>query len=252
MAFGLLAEAVAEFAKRPLVQKALIKPSSPEAVLSFFTGLDCYSKKDAEKLRIGSYIQEMSQFWYSGGPLYDELCQPFKPVIQNITKEYFRVDPIWQSSVDGKVSQLILADQLARNIFRGSDEAFAYDHIALDTARFLVQSQNLKEEKMSTEPLIGEFFPSYWTFVATSLMHSECIEDHDTSLRVLDHAKNLCADQLQWWEDQTRFELDHKKVIEQFGRYPHRNKIHGRLSTAEEETWLADLDNLPLWAKSQM
>ena len=37
-----------------------------------------------------------------------------------------------------------------------------------------------------------------------------------------------------------------------FGRYPHRNKLLGRTNTEEEEEYLKDYDNLPVWAKSQM
>jgi len=41
-------------------------------------------------------------------------------------------------------------------------------------------------------------------------------------------------------------------VVEKFGRYSHRNIIKGRASTQEEKAWLADVDNLPEWAKSQL
>jgi len=42
------------------------------------------------------------------------------------------------------------------------------------------------------------------------------------------------------------------KVIDRFGRYPHRNALLGRKNTPEEEAWLADVDNLPSWALSQV
>ena len=46
--------------------------------------------------------------------------------------------------------------------------------------------------------------------------------------------------------------VEHSEVVERFGRYPHRNAQLGRESTAEEKAWLADVDNLPSWAKSQL
>ena len=44
--------------------------------------------------------------------------------------------------------------------------------------------------------------------------------------------------------------LQHRDVIERFGRYPHRNAALGRESTEEEKAWLAS-DDVPGWAKSQ-
>jgi uncharacterized protein (DUF924 family) len=37
-----------------------------------------------------------------------------------------------------------------------------------------------------------------------------------------------------------------------FGRYPHRNGALGRENTPDEAVWLADVENLPDWARSQM
>ena len=44
----------------------------------------------------------------------------------------------------------------------------------------------------------------------------------------------------------------HTDVVERFGRYPHRNRAMGREDTAEEAEWLADWENLPGWARSQL
>jgi uncharacterized protein (DUF924 family) len=42
-------------------------------------------------------------------------------------------------------------------------------------------------------------------------------------------------------EDTLRFELRHQAIIERFGRYPHRNAVLGRSSTAEELAFLNEL-----------
>ena len=39
-------------------------------------------------------------------------------------------------------------------------------------------------------------------------------------------------------EENYRYELRHKAIIDRFDRYPHRNKILGRLSSAEEIEFL--------------
>ena len=183
----------------------------------------------------------------SKGPEYDKLCQPFCPVIRDVGNKKLP-DEYWNTCVEGKVSQLILCDQLSRNVFRGTDEAFAYDDCALDIARNLANCNILGCEESSLE---GEFYPPFATFVATALMHSECLDDHKLSLEVLDWASKECPQLKEWWETSRQYELDHKKVIEEFGRYPHRNKKKGRKSTEKELAWLANEDELPQWAKSQ-
>ena len=44
----------------------------------------------------------------------------------------------------------------------------------------------------------------------------------------------------------------HRQVLEKFGRYPQRNLEFGRINTAEEEIWLADKENLPIWAGGKL
>ena len=44
----------------------------------------------------------------------------------------------------------------------------------------------------------------------------------------------------------------HRQVLEKFGRYPQRNKEFGRESTAQEKAWLADKDQLPIWAGGKL
>lgn len=189
----------------------------------------------------------MQEFWFVGGPGYDKLCKPFCPVIRDIHNKKLP-DEYWNTCVDGKVSQLILCDQLSRNVFRGTDEAFAYDDCALTIARNLAHCYILKCDEGSLE---GEFYPPLATFVVTALMHSECLEDHELCLQVIDWASKECPQLKGWWENTRQYELDHKKVIDEFGRYPYRNKKKGRESTEQELAWLANEDELPKWAKSQ-
>lgn len=252
MAFGLTPAAIAEFAARPFVARSLANPSSPASVLSFFLGIDFESPSAPTKLQEGAFLLEegdMTKFWFAGGPEYDKLCQAFKPVLQDgIGKKSLPKDP-WDVTVDGQMAQLVLCDQLSRNIFRGSDDAFAYDDVSLGIARNLVDSKITSQ----TGDLQGEFYPPYATLIVTALMHSEELADHQQSLEVLKWARHSTQSALdQWWDNQLVFELDHKRVIDQFGRYPHRNAKKGRESTPEEEAWLANVDELPGWAKSQM
>jgi uncharacterized protein (DUF924 family) len=200
-------------------------------------------------LKEGHFIDDMQNFWFGGHEEYDKLCQLFAPVIRDCGTKLLPDEP-WNTSVDGKISQIILCDQLSRNCFRGTDEAYAYDDTALDIARFLMATCILGTADENL--LEGEFYPPYATFVVMAMMHSESLEDHEKSLEVLDWAASKSNSSLEsWWKNQKAFELDHKKVLDQFGRYPHRNKKKGRESTKEELAWLANEQGLPGWAKSQ-
>ena len=84
-----------------------------------------------------------------------------------------------------------------------------------------------------------------------ALMHSESLRDHETCIELLERAKEISPNLQEWWNYQQEFEMNHKNVIDRFGRYPHRNILMKRESSEEERIWLADTDNLPGWAKSQ-
>jgi uncharacterized protein (DUF924 family) len=70
-------------------------------------------------------------------------------------------------------------------------------------------------------------------------------------LEVADFSLAVAPDNLKsMFEFTKQVELEHKMVIDQFGRYPHRNEKLGRESTREELKWLS-MEDLPGWAKSQ-
>lgn len=248
---------VQEFASKPYIRRALQEPQQIKSVLSFFFGADYYATPSTTPSTVqdGSCIPIMSDLWYNGGPNYDELCQPFKEVVRKAGSCQLPKEE-WSASLEGRVAQMLLTDQLARNIFRNSNEAFAYEDVSLDLARQLARNvlavpqmhNNIDDEKIIivTPELHQEtMYPPYLTFTITALMHSESLSDHeDLCIPLLALAK-----QYNWWEFQMKFEEDHLKVIRQFNRYPHRNKLKGRESTPEEIKWLADTENLPGWAR---
>jgi Uncharacterized protein conserved in bacteria len=192
----------------------------------------------------------MQPFWFVGNEHFDTLCHSFSNVVRDAGKRELLskrqdleaptdgVSCGWDS-VNGKLSQLILCDQLARNCFRGTDEAFAYDHVALELAK------DLATIALSDD---SDFYGSYTFFLVLAFMHSEELEDHKMGLLVLEKAKVTCP--LVGWDQTEAYLLQHTKVIEKFGRYPHRNKKLNRNTTPQEEEWLRSPD-LPSWAKSQ-
>lgn len=124
----------------------------------------------------------------------------------------------WRSTVKGRLAEIIVLDQFSRNIHRGTGAAFAQDDLALSLAQELVDSGGDRE--LSTNEKAFAYMP---------FMHSESPEIHELALRLFSQ---------NGLEENFRFELLHKDIINQFGRYPHRNSALGRRSTPAEIEFL--------------
>ncbi|CAB9526874.1 Bacterial protein of unknown function (DUF924) [Seminavis robusta] len=156
---------------------------------------------------------------------------------------------------------MILCDQLARNIWRGTKEAYAYEAITKDISRelaiALVSSAPTIPEMPTLGPSVdgldhGEVYPPYLAFILVALMHSETIEDHDLCDELFQLAIETTQPHLHvYFEGEQKVAREHRVVLEAFGRYPYRNAVLGRKTTPEEAAWLAKKENMPDWAKSQ-
>ena len=126
----------------------------------------------------------------------------------------------WRATPEGRLAEIVLLDQLSRNMFRGSAKSFAQDPQALTLAQELVASGY--DQRLSLE---------YRRFAYMPYMHSESILIHGQAVSLFSQPgmQNTLA-----------FELRHKEIIERFGRYPHRNAILGRNSTEEELAFLKE------------
>ena len=255
---------VKEFATRPFVQRAVAQPMKVESVLTFFFGIDFGSQDHVIAMRQGVPFQDMNSLWYGGGPEYDKLCQAFRDTVRAAGKNEFpsstffnenkKESTLLLTQVDGIAARMILCDQLSRNIFRGTTEAFSYEEPALKACRQLTDVVLPAATSMegNKDRFSGEVYPPYLSFMVTALMHSEAKNDHNHAEELLQIAKEKYSYLNDTWSLQLPFLRDHTAVIDRFGRYPHRNKAKGRGNTPAEETWLADEANLPGWAKSQM
>lgn len=129
----------------------------------------------------------------------------------------------WRKTAHGRLAEVIVLDQFSRNMFRDSKQAFACDEVALNLAREAVR---LGEDQMlsTTEK----------AFLYMPYMHSESKKIHQEAVRLFSQPG---------LEEQLKYELMHKNIIDRFGRYPHRNKILGRVSTPEELEFLKGPDS---------
>ncbi len=126
----------------------------------------------------------------------------------------------WRSTPQGRLAEIIVLDQFSRNMFRDHSQAFAFDALALELAQEVVRVGD--DQKLSA---------TQRQFIYLPYMHSEDPRIHEKAL-VLFNQPGL--------EENLEYEHHHKKIIDRFGRYPHRNQILGRVSTPEEIEFLKE------------
>ncbi len=125
----------------------------------------------------------------------------------------------WREHPLDSLAEIIILDQFSRNIFRDQAEAFAFDTLAL------VLAQEAIRRKMD-----AEMDARHKAFLYMPFMHSEAKEIHEIAVYLFDQPG---------LENNYNYELKHKEIIDRFGRYPHRNELLGRESTAEELEFLS-------------
>ncbi len=168
----------------------------------------------------------VSKRWFMGGKPFDDLIRThFSGIIQQLLSE--PVDFEQQTAIQNLASIIVL-DQFTRNIFRGSDGAFSGDNKALNIAKYMVSSKQYLNLKLYQR-----------IFVYMPFEHSENNVDQRRCIRLFNEliqaAEGPFADKVNGF---ARYALEHADIIEQFGRFPHRNKILQRESTVEEIHYL--------------
>ena len=124
----------------------------------------------------------------------------------------------WRTDAPGRLAEIIVLDQFPRNIHRDTPLAFACDALALSLARDLVALR--LDLALPMERRAFAYMP---------YMHSEDLAAHAEALPLFSQAG---------LENNLNFLHRHTAIIERFGRYPHRNAVLGRDSTAEELAFL--------------
>jgi uncharacterized protein (DUF924 family) len=163
-------------------------------------------------------------FWRVAGP--DKWYVTDAAFDAEITSRFFDV---WQAGAEGRLVQweetpegalaLVLAlDQFPRNMFRGDTRAYASDELARSVAdRAIRRGFDLQVPQ------------SERSFFYLPFMHSENLAEQE---RCLDLARGYGDDEF------TKYAEQHAEIIRRFGRFPHRNAIAGRVSSAEEQAFL--------------
>lgn len=163
------------------------------------------------------FSEEMRAHWFNSTPEIDVTIRKQYENLWN-DAQLGKLNQ-WKNSPDGALALIILLDQFPLNMFRGQAKAFATEALSIEIAKHAIaQKFDLQIPQ------------SQLMFIYMPLMHSENINDQELSVKLFTQAG---------LEANIRFAEHHKNLVEKFGRFPHRNAILGRTSTAEELTYLA-------------
>lgn len=161
------------------------------------------------------------EMWFRKSEATDaEIAKRFAPLIERALRGELAA---WSAQPHSALAQIVLLDQFTRNTFRDTSRAFAGDSRALAAASAMV---GLRQDEA--------LLPVQRSFAYLPFEHSESRVMQDESVRLF---ARLVADapELASTLDYAR---QHQAIVGRFGRFPHRNEVLGRLSTAEELAFL--------------
>jgi len=168
--------------------------------------------------------QEVVRFWREAGP--ERWFKKDAAFDAEIRRRFYETHEAaaagklkaWEETAEGALGLLILLDQFPRNLFRNDPRAFATDRLALAvTAGTLIKGF---DAQVSAD-MRGFFYLPF--------QHSEDLADQERGEALYRAAGD--ADGLKW-------ATIHADIIRKFGRFPHRNAVLGRTTTADEQKFL--------------
>ena len=159
--------------------------------------------------------------WWAKEPAFDEAIRSEFGALHASAARGELYD--WREGPEGRLAEIIVLDQFSRNLYREDPRAFACDGMALALAQEAV--------RIGADRSVGH---ERRTFFYMPYQHSESPRIQEIAVTLfgsLDDPESL------------KYELQHKAIIDRFGRYPHRNEALGRQSTAEEIAFLKTPDS---------
>ncbi|MGY8997110.1 MAG: DUF924 family protein [Alphaproteobacteria bacterium] len=130
----------------------------------------------------------------------------------------------WADSADGALALIILLDQMPRNMFRGTPRMYATDPKARALAE-LIDARGFKQDYTDVQCLFADL----------PFEHAENLEDQ---------VRHVAFVEAHYHGPQRESCLEaahrHHEIVERFGRFPHRNDILGRETTAKEDEFLKE------------
>lgn len=182
-------------------------------------------------------MKEILDFWFAEGP--DAFRQAWftkDPAFDAKIAEHFSalLEPArtgaldhWAATPEGTLALLLVLDQFGRNLHRGSAQAFAGDAHSLSVAHRAVLDQRQDLALPPTQRI----------FLYLPFEHAESLTAQHLSVALFEGLRDHAAHAAP--KGTIAFAWAHREVIQHFGRFPHRNAVLGRASTAAELAYLA-------------
>jgi uncharacterized protein (DUF924 family) len=124
----------------------------------------------------------------------------------------------WQESDDGALALVIVLDQFPRNMFRNDPRTHATDALARDVVK-----------RALADGVDARVSEDLRNFLYMPLMHSEHLADQELCVALFEKLGNA---------ENFKYAVHHADIVRRFGRFPHRNRLLGRTTTAEEQAFL--------------
>ena len=175
----------------------------------------------------GPQIDRRMDIWFGADPVFDhEIEKEFADDVVAACEG--RLDH-WAIEPHGRLALILLIDQFRRNIHRNSAEAFSKDKLALK----LCVEGAMEKKDVGLTPLQRVFF-------YMPLQHAESRKVQEKSVELYNRlAEAVSPTYRETLLTVAQFAELHKDIIDQFGRFPHRNKLLNRDNTPEEDEYLA-------------
>jgi len=192
---------------------------SIDDVLSFWFG-----ELDAHGLSGKSFA---ARWWKKDADFDREIGERFGALIDAVAGGQ-RED--WLGTARGAIAYVIVLDQFTRNVHRGSARMYAADHRALAAT-----------EKALDEGFDAELPLAHRAFLYMPLMHCESREAQGRCVALFEAVDQECEEEpRERMKGNLRAAYAHQKIVDRFGRFPHRNAILERDCTPEEEAFLSE------------
>lgn len=199
------------------------KRPGTNSMIEYKTVLEFWFGEGATNMEV---LEQMAPVWWKKDTgLDEEIRTRFEPALLMLVNG--ELDH-WLETETGHLAQVILADQFSRNMYRDTADAFATDPLAVD-----LTLQGLESAIDLGLRLVER------AFLYMPLMHAESLEYQEEAVLLFANLENQATSQeKKYFRNNLDFAIQHRDIIERFGRFPHRNRILGRESTLEELEFL--------------
>jgi len=162
------------------------------------------------------FSEEVSQYWFNAPLRLDRHLRENYADLWQQGKDGELAD--WRECAEGSLALVILLDQFPLNMFRGTAQSYSTESTSRHEANFAIDHQF--DLSMTAQQKAFLYMP---------FMHSENLDDQARALQLFEQPG---------LENNFKFARHHYAIVEQFGRFPHRNEILGRENTQAEVEYL--------------